>query len=77
MGRFLKKLQFIIEVLSVYQLKEHVLSFYINHLTFPKRVPTQSYPFRRNFGRSGKGSFKKRAATFREGAESRVGASAL
>ena len=50
-----------IEVPIVCLVKVHVFSFNIILLPSPQRFPRPSYPFRRNFGRSGKGSFTENA----------------
>ena len=42
---------------------QHVL------LSSPERVPRLSYPFRRNFGRSGKGSFTEKAKIVNRGSQ--------
>ena len=60
-GSSLKKLKILIEVPQVCQVKVHVFSFNMILLSSPLRVPRPSYPFRRNFGRSGKGSFSEKA----------------
>ena len=56
-----KKLKSLVEVPNVVHVKVHVLSFNMILLSSPWRVPRPSYPFRRNFGRSGKGSFTEKA----------------
>ena len=56
-----KKLKPLIEYPYVVYVKVHVLSFNMILLSSPERVPSPSYPFRRNFGRSGKGSFTEKA----------------
>ena len=60
-GRSPKKLKSLIEVPIVVHVKVHVLSFNMILLSSPLRVPRPSYPFRGNFGRSGKGSFTEKA----------------
>ena len=60
-GRSPKKLKSLIVVPYVCQVKVHVFSFNVILLSFPWRVPGPSYPFRRHFGRSGKGSFTEKA----------------
>ena len=60
-GRSPKKLENVIEVPYVTFLKVHVLSFNMILISSLYRVPRPSYPFRRNFGRSGKGSFTEKA----------------
>ena len=60
-GRSPKKLKFLIEVPYVVHLKVQVLSFNNNIIFSPLRVPSPSYPFRKKFGRSGKGSFTEKA----------------
>ena len=50
-----KKLKISTDVPYVCQVKVHVFSFNMIVLSSP------SYPFRRNFGRSGKGSFTEKA----------------
>ena len=47
-------------------MKVHVLSFNMILVSSPSRVLTPSYPFRRNFGRSGKGSITEKAKTLIE-----------
>ena len=54
-GRSPKKVKSLIEVPNVVHVKVHVLSFNMILVSSPLRVLTPSYPFRRNFGRSGKG----------------------
>ena len=56
-----KKVKILIEVPNVVHVKVHVLSFNMILLSSPWRVPRPSYPFRRNFGRSGKVSFTENA----------------
>ena len=56
-----KKLTILIEDPYVCQVKVHAFSFIMILLASPWLVPRQSYPFRRNFGRSGKGSFTEKA----------------
>ena len=60
-GRSPKKLESLIEIPNVVHVKVHVQSFNMILLSSPQRVPRPSYPFRRNFGRSGKGSFTEKA----------------
>ena len=60
-GRSPKKLKLLIAVPKVCQVNVHVLSFNKILLSSPWRVPRPSYPFGRNFGRSGKGSFTEKA----------------
>ena len=55
-----KKLKKLIEVPYVCQLKVHVFTFNVILLSSPQRDPRPSYPFRRNFGRSGKGLSPKK-----------------
>ena len=56
-----KKLNLLIAVPNVAHLIVQVLSFNINLIPSPYRVPRPSYPFRRKLGRSGKGSFTEKA----------------
>ena len=49
-----KKLKSLIAVPNLVHMKVHVLSFNMILLSSPYRVPSPSYPFRRDFGRSGK-----------------------
>ena len=56
-----KRLRILIEVPLVCQVNVHVFSLNMILLSSPWRVPRPSYPFRRNFGRSGKGSFTEKA----------------
>ena len=56
-----KKLESLIEVPNVVHMKVHVLSFNMILISTPWLVLRPSYPFRRNFGRSGKGSFTEKA----------------
>ena len=60
-GRSPKKLKSLIEVPYVVLVKVHVLSFNMILISSPQRVFAPSYPFRRHFGRSGKGSFTEKA----------------
>ena len=60
-GRSTNKLKSFKAIPYVKPLKEHVLSCNMIPISFPQRVPRPSYPFRRNFGRSGKGSFTEKA----------------
>ena len=60
-GRSPKKLKSFIEVPNVVHVKVHVLTFNMILLSSPERVPRPSYPFRRNFGRSGKALFTQNA----------------
>ena len=60
-GRSPKKLKSLIEVPNVVHMKVQVLSFNVILLSTPYLVLRPSYPFRRNFGRSGKGSFTEKA----------------
>ena len=46
--------------------KLQVLSFNINLIFSPQRVPRQIYPFRQKSGRSGKGSFSKKVKSLIE-----------
>ena len=55
------KLKSLMDVPNVAHLKVQVLSFNVNLISSPKRIPRPSYPFWRNFGRSGKGSFTEKA----------------
>ena len=60
-GRSPKELKSLIEVPNVAHLKLQVLSFNMNLMFSPWRVPRPGYPFRSKFGRSGKGSFPEKA----------------
>ena len=60
-GRSPKTLESLIDVPNPFHMKVHVLSFNMILVSSPERVPRPSYQFRRNFGRSGKGSFTERA----------------
>ena len=60
-GRSPKKFKILIAVPKVCQVKVHVLRFHILLLSSPWRVLRPSYPYRRNFGRSGKVSFAEKA----------------
>ena len=60
-GRFPKKIKSLIEVPYLAHLKVQILSFNMNLFPPPYHVPRPSYPFRENFGRSGKGSFAEKA----------------
>ena len=60
-GRSPKNLESLIEVPNVVHVKAHVLSFNMILISSPLRVLRPSYPFRRNFGRSVRGSFTERA----------------
>ena len=60
-GRSTKKPKSLMDVPNVAQLKVQVLSFNMNLISSPKRIPRPSYPFRGKFGRSGKGSFTEKA----------------
>ena len=66
-GRSPKKLESLIDVLNVVHTKVHCLSFNMILVSSPERVPRPSYAFRRNFGRSGKGSFTEKAKNFNRG----------
>ena len=66
-GRSPKKLESLNDVPKVVQTKVHVLSFNMILVSSPERVPRPSYPFRKNFGRSGKGSFTGKAKNFNRG----------
>ena len=60
-GRSPQNLEALIEVPNVLYVKVPLLSV-IMTLTSPEALVLRpSYPFRRNFGRSGKGSFTERA----------------
>ena len=56
-----KKLKSLIEVPYVANLKVQVVSFDMNLISSPKRIPRPSYPFGGELGRSGKGSFTEEA----------------
>ena len=60
-GSFTEKLKSFKDLPYVLQVKEHVLSFNMILISFQQRLPRLSYPFQRNFGRSGKGSFTQKA----------------
>ena len=60
-GSFSEKPKNSMEVPQVCQVKVHVFSFNTIILSSPERVPSPSNPFRRYFGRSGKGSFTEEA----------------
>ena len=60
-GRSPKKLKLLIAVPYVAHLIVQVLSFNMNLISSPLRVPRPSYPFGGKFGRSGKGSFTEKA----------------
>ena len=60
-GRSPKNLEALIEVPNVVHVKAHVLSFNMILISSPLRVLRPSYPFRRNIGRSVRGSFTERA----------------
>ena len=62
-GRSPKKLKQLIVVPYVAHLKIQVLSCNMNLTSSPQQAPRPSYPFRRKFGRSGKGSFTEKAKT--------------
>ena len=66
-GRSPYKLNSVIQVPNVFPVNVHVLSFNMILLSSQSRVPTPSYPFRRKFGRSGKGSFSEKAKNFNSG----------
>ena len=53
-GRSPKEVKSLIEVPCVAHLKVQFLSFNVNLFSSAKRVPRPSYPFRENFGGSGK-----------------------
>ena len=56
-----KKLKSLMNVPYVAYLKVQVLSFNVNLISSPLRIPWPSYPFRGKLGRSGKGSFTEKA----------------
>ena len=56
MCRSPKKLKSLIEVTYVVHLKVQVLSFNMNLVSYPWRVPRPSYPFQGEIGIFGKGS---------------------
>ena len=60
-GRSPKKLKSLLEVPYVAHLKEQVLSFNMNLIFSPYRVPRPGYPFQEKIGRSGKGLFTEKA----------------
>ena len=60
-GRSPKKLKLLIAVPCVAHLIVQVLSFNMNRISSPQRVPRPSYPFQGKFGRSSKGSFTEKA----------------
>ena len=59
-GRSPKKLKSLFEVPNVVQAKDHFFSLNLILHSSSRHVPRPSYPFRLNFGRSGKGSFSDR-----------------
>ena len=63
-GRSPKKLKSLLEVPNLVIRKVHVLSFNIILISSQWRVLTPRYPFRRKFGREGKGSFSENAKNF-------------
>ena len=69
-GRSPKKLKLLIAVAYVAHLIVQVLSFNLNLISSPYRVPRPSYPFRGKFGRSGKGSFTDKAKIVNRGSQS-------
>ena len=60
-GSFAEKLKLLVAVPYVAHLIVDVLSFNMNLISSPYRVPGPSYPFRGKFGRSGKGLFNEKA----------------
>ena len=56
-----KKLKSLIENPYIAYLKVQVVSFNMNLIFSPQRVPRPGYPFRYKFGRSGKGLFSEKA----------------
>ena len=66
-GRSQKKIKFLIPVPYVAHLIVQILSFNMNLISSPYRVPRPSYPFRGKFGRSGEGSFTEKAKIFDSG----------
>ena len=63
-GRSPKKLKSLMDVPIVAHLKVQVLSFNMNLIFSPKRIPRPSYPFGGKLGRSGKGSYTENAKIF-------------
>ena len=57
-GRSPNKLKLLIAVPYV---ANQIVSFNMNLISSPYRVPRPSYPFRRKFGRTGKGSITEKA----------------
>ena len=68
-GRSTKKLKILNAVPYVLQVKVHVFGFNVFLTLSQWRVPRPSYPFRRNFERSGKGSFTEKAKIVNRGSE--------
>ena len=60
-GRSPKELKSLIEVPYVAHLKVQVLSFNMNLIFSPYRVPRPGYPYQKKNWRSGKGSFHEKA----------------
>ena len=60
-GRFTKKLKLLMYVPNVTHVKVQVLSFNMNLISSPERIPGPSYPFGGKLGRSGNGSFTEKA----------------
>ena len=60
-GRSPKKLKSLMDVPNVAHLKVQVLSFNMNLISSPKRIPRPSYPIGGKLLRSGKGSFTEKA----------------
>ena len=56
-----KKLKLFMDVPYVAHLKVQVLSFNMNLIATPQRIPRPSYSFGGRLGRSGKGSFTEKA----------------
>ena len=66
-GRSPKKLESLIEVPSVDNVKVHILSLNMILISSPESVLTPSYSFRRKFEGSGKRSFSQKAKNFNRG----------
>ena len=66
-GRSPKNVKSLIEVPNLVHVKVQVLRLSMLLTSTPYRVLTPSYPFRRKFGRLGKGSFSEKAKNFNRG----------
>ena len=60
-GHSTQKLKSLVEVPDVVHMIVHVLSCNMILISSQYRVPRPNYPFRRSFGKSGKGSFSEKA----------------